>query len=55
MKVKFSYKIWKDQLSATINVDDDEWEEMSSKERLDYLADKIYDSIKIVQNTIEES
>lgn len=55
MKVKFSYILGKTNYNASVNVDEDEWEDMSTSERLDYLKDEVSDSISIDPDSIEEN
>lgn len=54
MKVKFAYKVGTSQFSAEVDVDEEEWDDMSQKEQLEYLKDELNDRISIVPGTIEE-
>lgn len=52
MKVKFEYTVGKTRNSASLEVDEDEWSDLSRKEQIEYLKDEIYDRITIVSETI---
>lgn len=55
MKVSFSYIVGNTSYPASVEVDEEEWDGMSTSEKVDYLKDEISDIIMIDPRSIKEN